>query len=75
MIQKDKIKHIIAGLIVFFVVWIGLDVHIAMIATVLAGAAKEIIWDYIFKKGYVELLDFVATIAMPFIIYVIYLIV
>ena len=80
--QKDKLKHAIAGvalsivaglflcLVAGLIPWTWLQVVIAgvgaagfgFLVAAVVGAAKEIIWDWLLKKGTPELLDFVATV-------------
>lgn len=50
---QDKIKHFVGGAIIGFV--LGLPAAVAI------GAAKEIVYDKLMKKGTPELLDFFAT--------------
>jgi drug/metabolite transporter superfamily protein YnfA len=61
-IGKDKILHFIAGFIIGIVFGIlcGFKCGIAWAAG--AGIAKEIIWDWLLKKGTPEVMDAVATI-------------
>jgi uncharacterized membrane protein len=81
-LQKDKLKHAIAGvalsivaglflcLVAGLIPWTWLQVVIAgvgaagfgFLVAAVVGAAKEIIWDWLLKKGTPELLDFVATV-------------
>lgn len=81
--QKDKLKHAIAGVALSIVAglflcpvaglipWTWLQVVIAgvgaagfgFLVAAVVGAAKEIIWDWLLKKGTPEFLDFVATVA------------
>ena len=81
--QKDKLKHAIAGvalsivaglflcLVAGLIPWTWLQVVIAgvgaagfgFLVAAVVGAAKEIVWDWLLKKGTPELLDFVATVA------------
>jgi uncharacterized membrane protein len=83
ILQKDKLKHAIAGvalsivaglflcLVAGLIPWTWLQVVIAgvgaagfgFLVAAVVGAAKEIIWDWLLKKGTPELLDFVATVA------------
>lgn len=59
VIQKDKLLHFIAGMLVAVIVLIVLPWWAALAAAVLAGAAKEII-DY-YGYGAPELADFLYT--------------
>lgn len=80
--QKDKLKHAIAGvalsivaglflcLVAGLIPWTWLQVVIAgvgaagfgFLVAAVVGAAKEIIWDWLLKKGTPEFLDFMATV-------------
>jgi len=82
ILQKDKLKHAIAGvalsivaglflcLVAGLIPWTWLQVVIAgvgaagfgFLVAAVVGAAKEIVWDWLLKKGTPELLDFVATV-------------
>lgn len=60
MILKDKLYHLIAGLLIAII--IGLISPISgLITSVIVGAGKEVIYDKLMKKGCFEVLDFVAT--------------
>ena len=80
--DKDKLKHLLAGLAIAIMAGLFLYPIIPLIpwrwvqffafsnpdgfgifVAALAGAIKEIIWDWLLKKGTPELLDFVATVA------------
>lgn len=82
ILQKDKLKHAIAGvalsivaglflcLVAGLIPWTWLQVVIAgvgaagfgFLVAAVVGAAKEIIWDWLLKKGTPEFLDFMATV-------------
>lgn len=67
--RKDHFKHLIAGYIIALSTAAGLVLFItpgaAMLAGIAAGiatgAAKEIIWDSMLKKGTPEISDFYYT--------------
>lgn len=59
----DKVVH--AGLGFFFALIFGFIMRNAWFGfaiAVLAGATKEVVWDWWLKKGTPELLDFMATL-------------
>ena len=65
----DKLKHIIAGLMIFCTLWgFGLDINIALLATIVAALAKEF-YDLFVKKTMFDFKDFVLTFAIPFVIW------
>ena len=57
----DKRKHLVAGFWIAFVVGVIFTPLWGLITSCIVGALKEIIWDWLLKKGTPELLDFVAT--------------
>ncbi len=61
--QKDKLKHAIAGVALSIVAGLFVYPLIGLATAAVVGALKEIIWDWLLKKGTPELLDFVATVA------------
>lgn len=63
MLAPDKKKHIQAGLAISFVAGLFFTPMWGFIIASLVGALKEIIWDWLLKKGTPEFLDFVATVA------------
>jgi len=57
----DKLYHLIAGFVIS--VFFGLISPITgLITAVIIGAAKEVIYDKLMKRGCFEVLDFVATV-------------
>jgi hypothetical protein len=60
---KDKKLHILAGLALALSAGLLFCPLVGLAVAVIIGAAKEIIWDWLLKKGTPELLDFVATVA------------
>ncbi len=57
---KDKLYHLIAGFVI--AISIGLFSPIlGLVAAVLAGIAKDVVWDLYLKRGTFELLDILAT--------------
>jgi hypothetical protein len=62
ILQKDKLKHAIAGVALSIVAGLFVYPLIGLATAAVVGALKEIIWDWLLKKGTPELLDFVATV-------------
>lgn len=62
-ISKDKQKHLLAGLALSILAGLSFCPLIGLATAAVVGALKEIIWDWLLKKGTPELLDFVATVA------------
>ena len=62
-ISKDKQKHLLAGLALSILAGLFVYPLIGLATAAVVGALKEIIWDWLLKKGTPELLDFVATVA------------
>lgn len=60
---KDKQKHLLAGLALSILAGLLFCPRIGLVTAAVIGALKEIIWDWFFRKGTPELLDFVATVA------------
>ena len=60
---KDKKLHILAGIALAIIAGLLFCPRIGLAAAAVVGALKEIIWDWLLKKGTPELLDFVATVA------------
>jgi hypothetical protein len=60
---KDKTLHLLAGLALSILAGLLICPLIGLATAVVVGALKEIIWDWLLKKGTPEFLDFVATVA------------
>ena len=60
--KQDKLKHLLAGIGISLVFGVQFLPLIGLITAAIVGALKEIIWDWLLKKGTPELLDFVATV-------------
>jgi uncharacterized protein (DUF697 family) len=60
--KQDKLKHLLVGIGISLVFGVQFSPLIGLIAAAIVGALKEIIWDWLLKKGTPELLDFVATV-------------
>ena len=59
--KKDKLYHVIAGFLIGLI--FGLINPLAgIILAIVAGAAKEVIWDMKMKKGTFDMIDFLATV-------------
>ena len=61
--MKDKWEHLLAGLALSLLAGLLFCPLIGLATAAVVGALKEIIWDWLLKKGTPELLDFVATVA------------
>ena len=62
-IPKDKKLHLLAGLALSLLAGLLFCPLTGFITAAVVGALKEIVWDWLLKKGTPELLDFVATVA------------
>ena len=60
---QDKKKHIYAGLALSLSVGLFLSPLLGLLTATIVGALKEIIWDWWWKRGTPEFMDFVATVA------------
>ena len=60
---KDKQKHLLAGLALAIIAGLLICPRIGLATAAVIGALKEIVWDWLLKKGTPEFLDFVATVA------------
>jgi hypothetical protein len=60
---KDKKLHILTGLALSILAGLLICPLIGLATAAVVGALKEIIWDWLLKKGTPEFLDFVATVA------------
>lgn len=61
--SSDKQKHLLAGLALALSAGLLFCPRIGLAAAAVIGALKEIVWDWLLKKGTPEPLDFVATVA------------
>ena len=61
-IPKDKKLHLLAGLALAIITGLLFCPRIGLAAAAVIGALKEIVWDWLLKKGTPEFLDFVATV-------------
>ena len=60
---KDKQKHLLAGLALSLLAGLLFCPIVGLVTAAVIGALKEIVWDWLLKKGTPEFLDFVATVA------------
>lgn len=60
---RDKSLHLLAGLALSLLAGLLFCPFIGLVTAAVVGALKEIIWDWLLKKGTPEPLDFVATVA------------
>ena len=61
MMKQDKLKHLLAGIGISLVFGVLSSPLIGLVAAAIVGALKEIIWDWLLKKGTPEFMDFLAT--------------
>lgn len=59
--RRDKLKHLSVGVGISLVFGVQFSPLIGLIAAAIVGALKEIIWDWLLKRGTPEFLDFLAT--------------
>ena len=64
-LAPDKIKHIIAGLAIYLLAIIFVAPVEALLITTAIGLAKEYIVDKYITNGTAELMDAIATFAIP----------
>lgn len=62
-IQRDKTKHLLAGLALSLLAGLLFCPIVGLATAAVVGALKEIIWDWLLKKGAPEWLNFWATVA------------
>ena len=60
--MKDKWKHLLVGLVLSLLAGLLFCPIVGLATAAVVGALKEIIWDWLLKKGTPEFLDFVATV-------------
>ncbi len=61
-VPKDKAMHFCAGLALSILAGLFAYPMFGLLIAAAVGALKEIVWDWLLKKGTPELLDFVATV-------------
>jgi len=59
--KQDKLKHLLTGVGIGLIFGVQFSPLIGLIAAAIVGALKEIIWDWLLKRGTPEFLDFLAT--------------
>jgi hypothetical protein len=59
--KQDKLKHLLSGIGIGLIFGVLFSPLIGLIAATIVGALKEIIWDWLLKRGTPEFLDFLAT--------------
>jgi hypothetical protein len=62
MLALDKRLHLAAGFLISLVVGLVVSPLFGFIAAGLAGAAKELLWDWWLGKGTPDWFDFLATL-------------
>ena len=62
-IQKDKLLHFISGTYIYLIASVLLTPMLSVMLVIIAGFAKEFIWDRWLDKGTFEWMDIVYTIA------------
>lgn len=72
-IKKDKLLHFIAGTYIFMFFAIFLQLWVALLIVAIIGAAKELYYDKILKKGTPELEDFLFTLGGGIITFVFFI--
>jgi Flp pilus assembly pilin Flp len=59
--KQDKLKHLLTGIGIGLIFGVQFSPLIGLIAAAMVGALKEIIWDWLLKRGTPGFLDFLAT--------------
>jgi hypothetical protein len=59
--KQDKLKHLLTGIGIGLIFGVLFSPLIGLIGAAMVGALKEIIWDWLLKKGTPEFMDFLAT--------------
>ena len=68
---KDKQKHLLAGLALALSAGLLFCPLVGLATAAVIGALKEIVWDWLLKRGTPEFLDFVATALGGLVVYLI----
>jgi len=58
--KTDKVYHLVAGFVISALIGL-INPITGLIASVIVGVGKEVIYDKLMKKGCFEVLDFVVT--------------
>ncbi len=61
MMKQDDLKHLLVGISISLVFGVQFSPLLGLITADIVGALKEIIWDWLLKKGTPEFMDFLAT--------------
>ena len=61
--NKDKLLHFICGTYIYLIASVLLTPMLSIVLVILAGFAKEFIWDKWLNKGTFEWMDIIYTIA------------
>ena len=61
-IQKDKLLHFIGGTYIYLIASVLLTPMLSILLVIIAGFAKEFIWDRWLGKGTFEWMDIIYTI-------------
>ena len=59
--RTDYLNHLIAGYFIALLCGVLFSPFVGLVAAVVAGAAKELIWDILLKRGAPEWQDFILT--------------
>lgn len=70
---KDKKLHLLAGLALSLVAGLLFTPKWGLVVAAVIGVLKEVVWDWLLKKGTPEVLDFVATVVGGFVGYLVLL--
>ena len=61
-IQKDKLLHFICGTYIYLIASVLLTPMLSILLVIIAGFAKEFIWDRWLDRGFFEWMDIIYTI-------------
>ena len=61
-VQKDKLLHFICGTYIYLIASVLLTPMLSVMLVIIAGFAKEFIWDRWLGKGAFEWMDIIYTI-------------
>jgi hypothetical protein len=73
-LNSDKGKHVIYGTLIYFISARVIDILYALILTTLIAVGVEV-YDKVSKKGTPEILDIVATVALPLLAFILEIII
>jgi hypothetical protein len=66
---NDKETHALYGFFIFLIFWFLINIHVSLILVHVIAISVEL-WDYFSKKGTPEFLDYLYTVILPTLIYV-----